>query len=164
MGIPKAADEYETSDDDPVVAEQMNLHFMERKISYVTEYYDGLYESERDIELYKEKDEFERKAIKLKKRIARELKRKKYISDIKISDEEYDLLMAYLHYAAPIIQKGVLSRIKTCSLLRSYMQPLGHIRTVISGQTFMKKYESNQNYNIELQLVVHFILYLKSAT
>lgn len=105
MGIPKAADEYETSDDDPVVAEQMSLHFMEGKISYVTEYYDGLYESERDIELYKEKDEFERKAIKLKKRIARELKRKKYISDIKVSDEEYDLLRAYLHYAVPIIQK-----------------------------------------------------------
>lgn len=89
--------------DNPEI-ETSGIHFPDGELSSVVFYYDTRDESEQDIELYSDKDTFEKRALKLKKRIRREIKRKKYISDIKISDEEYELLKAYLHYAVQVVQ------------------------------------------------------------
>ena len=69
------------------------------------EYYKNLAEAQRDIKLYVDEEQYTKEITKLCKRINREIKRKKYISDIRITDQDYQLLRGYLHYAVIMLNK-----------------------------------------------------------
>ena len=69
------------------------------------EYYRSLAGVQRDVILYTEEEPYVKAVTKLCKRINREITKKKYISDIRITEQEYSMLRGYLHYAVKMLNK-----------------------------------------------------------
>ena len=69
------------------------------------EYYKILPSSQRAFILYSDKEQYTKEIGKLSRRINREIKRRKYISDIRITEQEYLMLRGYLHYAVEMVSK-----------------------------------------------------------
>ena len=70
----------------------------------------NLYEKDfRDFPI-EDLDQYKKSLEKLNKRVTRELKKKKYVGDIRINDSEYELLKMYMHYTAnQILRDSVIS-------------------------------------------------------
>ena len=73
-------------------------------------YMNNLYEKDfRDFPI-EDLDQYKKSLEKLNKRVTRELKKKKYVGDIRINDSEYELLKMYMHYTAnQILRDSVIS-------------------------------------------------------
>lgn len=53
---------------------------------------------------------YEESLIKIKKKVTREIKKKKYIGDINLNDKEYEVLITYMHHAVGLLNmKGVIA-------------------------------------------------------
>ena len=68
-------------------------------------YYKSLVGDEKEFILYTNEEQYVKDISRLRKRITRELKTKKYISDIRITEHEYEMLRGYLHYAIEMVFK-----------------------------------------------------------
>lgn len=69
------------------------------------DYYKSLAGAQKAVLLYSDEEQYKKDINRLSKRINREIKRKKYISDIRITDHEYAMLRGYLHYAVKLLNK-----------------------------------------------------------
>jgi len=69
------------------------------------DYYKSLAGVQRAVLLYSDEEQYVKDLKRLTKRINREIKNKKYISDIRITDTEYAMLRGYLHYAVKLLNK-----------------------------------------------------------
>ncbi len=69
------------------------------------DYYKSLAGVQKDVLLYSDEAQYVKDINRLSKRINREITRKKYISDIRITDTEYEMLRGYLHYAVKLLNK-----------------------------------------------------------
>ena len=73
-------------------------------------YYRILPQDMRDIVLYSDEEQYLKDILRLSRRVNREIKRKKYISDIRVTESEYSLLRDYLHYAIIMLnRKGIVA-------------------------------------------------------
>lgn len=69
------------------------------------DYYKSLAGVQKAVLLYSDEEQYVKDLKRLTKRINREIKNKKYISDIRITDTEYAMLRGYLHYAVKLLNK-----------------------------------------------------------
>lgn len=72
-------------------------------------HYKAMPYEDRKVLLYLDEEQYKKELLRLQRRVSREIKVKKYISDIKITDYEYQLLRGYLHYAFKLaIKTGIV--------------------------------------------------------
>ena len=74
-------------------------------IDDLLEYYKSLAGVQREVVLYTDEEQYVKDLTRLSKRINREIKSKKYISDIRITDGEYAMLRGYLYYAIKLLNR-----------------------------------------------------------
>lgn len=78
---------------------------MSGTVDDLLEYYKSLAGVQREVVLYSDEEQYVKDIKRLSKRLNREITRKKYISDIRITDNEYSMLRNYLHYAVKLLNK-----------------------------------------------------------